>query len=100
MLENSATRVIDLTVEQLEFIIQEKLRQNHPEVSILTTRKVDIINLCQLFGWPRATVYGWVHKRHIPHYKVGKTLLFDLDKIETWIEENAVKTIKEIKAEF
>ncbi len=100
MLDISQSRIIDLTVEQLEFIIQEQMRQSLPYASIITTRKVDIQKLCSLFGWPKATVYGWAHKRHIPHFKVGKTLLFDLDKIEAWIEENAVKTIKEIKAEF
>ena len=61
----SNIRIIDLSVEQLEDIIQGKLDAailnsfTRPE----STRKVNIEKLCQLYGWPKATIYGWVFKR-------------------------------------
>lgn len=94
----SNIRIIDLSVEQLEAIIQNKLDSailnsfNRSE----STRKVNIEKLCQLYGWPKATIYGWVFKRYIPHSKVGKVLMFDLEIIEEWINGKRIKTKEEI----
>ncbi len=45
------------------------------------------------------TIYGYVHKRQIPHYKLEKRLYFKKNDILEWIDKNKIKTIKEIEDE-
>lgn len=43
------------------------------------------------------TIYGLIHRREIPHYKVGKRLYFKKDEILELIQKRKVKTIEEIE---
>ena len=47
----------------------------------------NLINIRQaagLLGLSRNTLYSYVARRKIPHYKIGAKLLFDPDELETW----------------
>lgn len=46
--------------------------------------------LCHFLSTSESHIRGLVYKNMIPYKKVGKLLRFDLDQIQTWIEE--VKT--------
>jgi excisionase family DNA binding protein len=35
-----------------------------------------------------ATIYAYVLKRRIPFIKIGARLVFDLDRLETWLAEH------------
>ena len=43
------------------------------------------------------TVYGLVHSRAIPNYKVGKRLYFKKEEIDKWIAGGRRMTLDEIK---
>jgi excisionase family DNA binding protein len=59
--------------------------------------RVDINNLIKLYPFlKKPTVYQMVAERRIPHYKVGKRLIFDSKEIEEWFEGQRVKTREEI----
>jgi len=94
------TRIIDLTVEEFASLIKSCTATTTPaqnsNVLHQNNRKVNLTQLCELFSWHRQTVYGWISKRLIPHFKIGKRLMFDLDKIEKWIAEHHVKTREEL----
>ena len=47
----------------------------------------------------RHTVYGWIQKDFVPHYKSGKKLRFLKSEIDTWLQEGRKKTISEIAQE-
>jgi len=34
------------------------------------------------------TIREWCYERTIPHYKVGNSLLFKLDEVIEWVDEN------------
>ncbi|PWA11097.1 hypothetical protein DCC39_10385 [Pueribacillus theae] len=38
------------------------------------------------------TIYSWVEKRIIPHYKIGQGIRFDRQEIEEWIKSKKVPT--------
>lgn len=38
------------------------------------------------------TIYGWVHKKKIPYYKVVGSLRFDYDEVERWIRSKKHKS--------
>ncbi len=40
------------------------------------------------------TIYQMTHKRIIPHMKVGGTLLFDKEEIDTWLKSQKVPVRK------
>ncbi|WP_081719587.1 helix-turn-helix domain-containing protein [Salinispira pacifica] len=39
---------------------------------------------------PVSTIYAYTSQRQIPHYKVGKGLLFSDSKIDAWLETKAI----------
>jgi excisionase family DNA binding protein len=38
-------------------------------------------------GMPLATLYGYTHRRQIPHYKRGRILMFDRADLDQWMSE-------------
>lgn len=60
----------------------------------------DIMNIdeaSQLLNLSRNTVYQFVSKASIPHYKKGKKLYFSREEIKKWVLSGRVKTKKEIE---
>ena len=47
----------------------------------------------------KQTVYLWVHKRQIPHYKSGKKLRFLKKDVDAWLKNGRRKTQTEINDE-
>lgn len=66
-----------------------------------TDRWFSIDELCEyLPGKPaKATIYGKVHLREIPHKKFGKRLAFLKSEIDSWLNSKGRKTVSEIEAE-
>ena len=87
-------RVLDLTVEELVSILKTTPEPKNSQLPAdnPTTTKVNLKKLCEIYPWPKQTVYGWVNEKYIPHSKVGRHLMFDLGIIEKWIESFNVKT--------
>lgn len=54
---------------------------------------VGIVELSQYLGVKIATVYGWVHIRSIPYYKIGRLVKFRKSEIDLWLERRKVKEI-------
>jgi excisionase family DNA binding protein len=46
----------------------------------------------------RATVYGWVSSRQIPHHKGGKRLRFRQSEIDTWLSSGKRQSNEETEA--
>ena len=55
------------------------------EVNLL--KLIDIMQLSDLISVKPKTIYDWVHKRQIPHVKLGNLLRFDIDEIQKWIDK-------------
>lgn len=66
-----------------------------------TDRWFSIDELCEyLPGKPaKATIYGKVHLREIPHKKFGKRLAFLKSEIDQYLNSKGRKTVSEIEAE-
>ncbi len=67
--------------------------------------KIDYwMNIDELTGYlpdhpAKATVYGWVSNRQIPHHKGGKKLRFLKSEIDEWLSNGKRKTNEEIMGE-
>ena len=57
---------------------------------------ISISEACQLTGFSKMAIYMKVHRREIPHYKRGKTLVFKRDELESWMTEYRIATTEEI----
>ncbi len=62
------------------------------------------MNIDELTGYlpdhpAKATVYGWVSNRQIPHHKGGKKLRFLKSEIDEWLSSGKRKTNGEIMGE-
>jgi len=55
-------RLIDMTVEQLITVYQNTLpvKNIDEQIEIFSTKKVNLNKLCEVYQWPRQTVYCWV----------------------------------------
>ncbi len=51
---------------------------------------LSIEEVCRLLHAPKQSIYKWTSAHEIPHYKIGKRLLFDRDEILAWIESRKV----------
>lgn len=45
----------------------------------------------------KATIYGWVSKREIPHHKGGKKLRFLQSEIDAWLSNGKRKSESELR---
>ena len=39
-------------------------------------------------GIPAFTLYSWALSRRIPHYKIGRRVLFSKDDLKRWVDEH------------
>src|SRR5688572_10897820 len=81
-------------VTHLESLLTNQASQTAPA----TDRWFSLDELCAyLPGKPaKATIYGKVHSREIPHKKVGKRLAFLKSEIDNWLKGQGRKTSSEI----
>ena len=42
----------------------------------------------QWLGIPAFTLYSWAQGRRIPHYKIGKRVMFSKDDLKRWLEQH------------
>lgn len=54
-------------------------------------RFIGVEELAEYLDLKKSTIYQWVHQQKIPHYKLGKRVKFDLEKIENWLKRKEVK---------
>lgn len=48
---------------------------------------------------PKATLYGYTHKKMIPFSKMGKKLLFLKEELKSWVKEHRKKTKDQVDQE-
>jgi len=53
----------------------------------------DVVEIADLLGVEKSTIYAWVHTRQIPYYKIGRLVKFKMEEIEQWIREKRVEVI-------
>jgi excisionase family DNA binding protein len=44
-------------------------------------------------GIPVFTLYSWAQSHRIPHYKLGKRVMFSKEDLKKWIEEHHQKGV-------
>jgi len=54
-------------------------------------RFVSITELSEYLNISRNTIYSWVSRKKIPHFKISGTLRFDMQDIEMWLKEKKVE---------
>jgi len=52
---------------------------------------LNIKELSEYLGVTVNTLYAWVNQRKIPYLKMGRLVRFDREKVEKWVESNAVE---------
>jgi excisionase family DNA binding protein len=100
-----------LTFDQLPAAVSEllyKVTNIERQLSTTSTQSaqatdcwMSLDELCEyLPGKPaKATIYGKVHLREIPHKKDGKRLIFRKSEIDEWLNAKGRKTVAETQAQ-
>ena len=44
-----------------------------------------VAQVSEMIDVKEKTIYDWVHKRQIPHLKLGRLVRFDRSEIESWL---------------
>jgi excisionase family DNA binding protein len=50
-------------------------------------RIVKTSELAKYLQLDEITIRKWTCQKRVPHYKIGKSVRFDLDSIDKWLEE-------------
>ncbi len=98
-------RIIDLTPRQFMNALKSEgwrppADTESPKKTPIT-KKVRVKQLAEIYGWGESTIYKWCKAKKIPHFQVdGHEIWFDLEKIESWIEKDEVKTKDDIVSDW
>jgi excisionase family DNA binding protein len=57
-------------------------------------RFLNVEELTQYLRVKRSTIYDWVHKSSIPHYKLGRLVRFRESEVNEWLKTKRQKTGK------
>jgi excisionase family DNA binding protein len=57
-------------------------------------RLTDIEGASAYTGLSVHTIYTMVSQRRIPHVKLGKRVMFDLNLLDRWIEQNTIMPMR------
>ena len=52
---------------------------------------VGVEKIAEMLDTTKYTIYEWTALKKIPHYKIGKSVKFDVDAIITWLATCEVK---------
>ena len=97
-----AVTITQITASELEAIIENSLKKiflvHLPAVRPPSDQWFNLTQLCEyLPDKPaKATVYGWVNKKSIPHHKKSKALSFLRSEIDSWLMDGRRYTEEEI----
>jgi excisionase family DNA binding protein len=60
-----------------------------------TSERLNYTQAARFLGVPIGTVYGWVHRKTIPHLRLGDRLVrFDREALTQWLESHKVAPLK------
>ena len=98
------TRIIDLTVAELQNIIGKTVKNNLPIQQTSEQNLPDLGGIAlaeEITGWAKATIYTKVHFRTIPFIKKEgtKKLFFSRKELLDWLRSGKKKTKAEIAQE-
>ena len=93
-----------LSIPEVKRLLREELEsffaENQTNKTPTETDEIDGIDLAiKITGLAKATIYGLVSERKIPHLKQGKRLYFSSKELIEWIKQGKRKTQSEIKLE-
>jgi len=56
---------------------------------MMTRNLLTVPEIAKYLNFKPRTIYKWVQEKSIPHYRLSKkTIRFDLDIIDAWIEDS------------
>ncbi len=84
-------------VEDLEKVLLEK--NEAPSAPVDKWLNIDELKKYLPDNPAKATIYGWVSKRDIPHHKGGKKLRFLQSEIDAWLSSGKRKSENELRDE-
>ncbi len=95
-------KMVVITVDELVEIVKTNVREalaEQAQATVTSPKHADVDDASDHTGIPKATIYQLTSKRKIPHRKMGKRLVFDIQELDAWILSKKRKTIQEIEAE-
>jgi hypothetical protein len=83
-----STRIIDLTVGQLEAILEKSVnRDSIQTIPIISENEIGGLELAmEITGYSARTIYTKVSLNEIPYLKRGKPLEFSRNQLENWMK--------------
>lgn len=67
--------------------IKEEKAQSGRRCKFLTTDEVS-----EMLQISKITLRAWTSQRKIPHFKVGRSVRFNLEKLQAWLNEREINT--------
>lgn len=93
---------VEYFADKISTKIEQRLNLPNNSTSLLTDKTEDvylnIIELSELIGLTRPTIYGHVHRKTIPFIKKGKMLRFSKKDILNWLQDGKSKSNSDLEA--
>lgn len=92
------------TTDDIRSVVRDELKDFFSSFQFQPKTETDDIGkgaefASKITGKAVPTIYDLVHKRLIPHSKVGKDLYFSRNDLIQWLKDGKRKTTAEIKSE-
>jgi excisionase family DNA binding protein len=53
-------------------------------------RLVGAAEIAVMTGWSKGYVYDLAKRGQIPHYRIGRSVRFDPEKVKAWLDEHEI----------
>jgi predicted DNA-binding transcriptional regulator AlpA len=90
---------IDRRLSNIETLILNSLNKRTEATQNEIEKPIKLDDVVKLTGLTKPTLYGYVQRNELPHFKKGNRLYFFKSEIIDWIKTGKKKTQKEIEAE-
>lgn len=89
--EKGAKRAVE--TERSKFQIFKKFKEKRiTKMKPFEENKlITIQEACDFLSIKKSRMYYMIHRKEIPHIKMGASLRFELNELKKWVKENSVK---------
>jgi excisionase family DNA binding protein len=86
-------RQVQLQARNLSTRVGAEIQTNASGPKSVTKQTLSVPEASAMLGLRRSTLYKYTCQRVIPYYKLGSRILFDEQKLRSWMESRAVEPL-------
>ena len=93
--ERRIEHLLERQVNKILMVLEERQIKQKKEIE----KFFSVEEVAEYIGFKKASIYGLINRKSIPHIKCGRLLKFEKSQIDLWLQSKRKKTGEEIQSE-